>query len=197
MNEKAQKRLLALHFSPRRDSNSSRLLEVALAGAPEVGIEVIHLRPIELNIEPCIACETCYSGAPCPIEDDMARVYDLLRSVDAVAIATPSYFYGIPSRAKALIDRCQPFWARKYIIAETLPLRPAAVIEVAGSGGARVFDGINLTMKYFLDSIFVEMPEPLCFRHIDCEPKDLPEAALEAASEYGKRFLSSLIEKEK
>ncbi len=197
MNEKAQKRLLALHLSPRRDSNSSRLLEVALAGAAEAGVEVISLWPIELNIEPCIACETCFSGAPCPIADDMPRVRELLESVDAVAIATPSYFYGIPSQAKALVDRCQPFWARKYILAETLPSRPAAVIEVAGSGGARAFDGINLTIKYFLDSIFIDMPEPLSFRHIDCEPKDLPEEALRAAADFGKRFLSSLIEKEK
>jgi len=193
----SQKKLLALDFSPRKRSNSSRLLDFALKSAIAEGIGILRYKPHEMNIAPCDACETCYDGSPCPKNDDMAEIYPILETANAVIIATPSYFYGVPAPAKALIDRCQLFWARKYILAETLPSRPAGVIEVAGSGGQRVFEGINLTIKYFLDSISIDMPEPLAFRHVDCDPKDLPDELLRASEEYGTRLVSEILKEEK
>jgi multimeric flavodoxin WrbA len=192
MKEKARKKLLALYFSPRRPSNSGRLLDAAIEPALSAGFEVEKLHLSDLDIAPCNACGTCYDGSPCPIRDDMTRIYPLIENATDIIIATPVYFYGIPAKAKALIDRCQIFWARKYLIANPLPPRTAAVIEVAGSGGKRVFDGINLTIRYFLDSISINMPATLELRHIDCIPKDLPKSALDAANKYGSEFVDQI-----
>ncbi len=192
MKEKARRKLLALSFSPRNPSNSGRLLDAALEPIVRAGIEVERLDIAALDIAPCNACGACYDGAPCPFDDDMTKIYPLLEEARAIIIATPVYFYGVPARAKAMIDRCQLFWARKYLLANPLPSRPGAIIEVAGSGGKRVFDGIDLTIKYFLDTISIEMPTPLALRHIDCIPDSIPEEALNAANEYGKRFLKRL-----
>ncbi|MCK5833023.1 flavodoxin family protein [bacterium] len=196
MKQNARKKLLAICFSPRKKSNSSRLLDIALQKAENENIEIIRYNLSEFRIDPCNACEICYDGSPCPIRDDMTPIYEHLATANGLFISTPVYFYNVPACAKALIDRCQVFWARKYLLAERLPTRPCAIIEIAASGGNRVFDGINLTIKYFLDSISIYMPKPLALRHIDCIQEDLSTEALNSASVYGEAFLSRFITKE-
>lgn len=66
----------------------------------------------------------------------MDEVYAMLDSARAIAVATPVYFATVPSQLKTLIDRCQPYWARRYILGEPAPARkrPGAVLVVGGGG---------------------------------------------------------------
>ena len=138
---------------------------------------------------PCNACGDCYTRNRCPLDDDMQDIYKKLENSQGIIIATPVYFYGFPSQMKALIDRCQIFWARKYLLARPLPSgRPGGIIATAGGGGQRVFEGIRLTSKYFFDSISVEMPEMLVFRNAENEGFDMKKAVIRT-KEYAEKLL--------
>jgi len=66
----------------------------------------------------------------------MDEIYGLLDSADAIAIAAPVYFATVPAVLKTMYDRCQPYWARRYVLGQPAPARrrPGAVLVVGGGG---------------------------------------------------------------
>jgi len=66
----------------------------------------------------------------------MQEFYPRIDAADAVVIASPVYFAGVPSTLKAFYDRCQPYWVRRYLLkaAPRLPRRPGALLLVRGGG---------------------------------------------------------------
>ena len=61
----------------------------------------------DYRIHPCTGCNACYTseGNRCVQQDDMAVIYEKLRSAEIVVAASPVYFYGISAQLKALVDR--------------------------------------------------------------------------------------------
>lgn len=157
------------------------------------GFSIEELSIRDLDIRPCDDCGTCYDGSSCPIGDDMPRVLDVLKRCSAITIATPVYFYGVPAKAKALIDRCQVLWAQKYELANPLPAgRQAAIIVTGESGGKKMAEGIRLTLKYFLDVLSIQMPNMHVVRHCNWPPEETPRKEIKKAIEYGKEFLERI-----
>jgi multimeric flavodoxin WrbA len=66
----------------------------------------------------------------------MDQVYPLLDSASAIAVASPVYFATVPAVLKSLYDRCQPYWARRFVLKEPPPAirRPGALMLVGGGG---------------------------------------------------------------
>ena len=64
----------------------------------------------------CRACGGCDETGKCVVEDGMEEVYAALERCRLVVLASPIYFYSVPAQAKAVIDRSQSFWARKYMM---------------------------------------------------------------------------------
>jgi len=108
-------RIIGLAASTRRGGNSDTLLRAALesAEAHEVRTETIVLS--DLSVAPCIGCQRCQTTGECVLEDDFQSVRDRLLVADAVILATPIYFWNVPSPAKAFIDRNQSTGARKAL----------------------------------------------------------------------------------
>ena len=50
----------------------------------------------------------------------MELLYPHLRQADSIVIAAPIYFQGMPAVPKMVIDRCQPFWALKYVLKQPI-----------------------------------------------------------------------------
>jgi multimeric flavodoxin WrbA len=100
--------ILAIGGSPRRQGNSNSLLRMAVEAAVERGARAEYVYARDLDLEGCRGCDGCKADvdAICVIDDDMHRVYDLMRWADVIVFASPVYFYGLSSWLKKIIDRC-------------------------------------------------------------------------------------------
>ena len=186
-------KVLGIMGSPRKGGNTDLLLDEALKGAKSGGAEVEKVVVCDLNIAPCREYYGCLRDGRCVIKDDMEGIYPKLLEADIVILASPIFFYGLSSQAKALIDRCQALWARKYILKQvdrSGRKRKGALIAVGATRGKRLFEGPVLTAKYFFQAIDVEAGGDLLVRGIDKkgEVKEHP-TALGDASELGKRLV--------
>jgi multimeric flavodoxin WrbA len=151
-------KVLGISTSPRESSNSDTLLRKALAGAQSTGAEAEYLRLCKFSISPCSACGACYATGQCPIQDDFQVLLPKMLQADRLIFATPIFFMSVCAQAKIFIDRCQCLWARKYLLKR--PISPtqgknrlAMVIAVGGTKSKKMFDGVRLIMKYYLDAL--------------------------------------------
>jgi multimeric flavodoxin WrbA len=191
-------KVLGIFGSPRRGGNTEILLEEALKGAEKEGAEADRLYLSDFTLTPCKECHGCDRTGDCVILDDMGKIYPRLLEADVVMLASPIFFYGVTAWAKALIDRSQAFWARKYLLKDPSlgkegKRRKGFFISVGATKGARVFDGAVLTVKYFFDVLNAEYVGELVFRGVEAKGGILkhPEA-LQQAFEAGKRLISDL-----
>lgn len=181
--------------SPRKGS-SERLLSAFMEGLEEEGIKGRVLRIGQSTLLPCQGCRFCEDKGYCRIRDGAQEVWTLLRRADVVVLSTPVFFYGLPAQTKALIDRTQVFWARRYRVGLLDPKgasRKGVLLAVGATKGKHLFCGIELTFKYFMDSIGGRLEEALLFRGIE-RPEDIEQhpTALTEAKLLGKRIGAEL-----
>ena len=163
-------KVLGIMGSPRRKSNTEILLDKALEGAREAGAEVEKVLVSKLKISPCLEIYACLKDGNCAIRDDMQLLYKKLLEADHIIIASPMFFYGITSQAKAIIDRCQALWVRRHVLGigkEDKRVRRGVFISVGATQGKKLFDGAVLTVKYFFDAVGVKYSGDLLVRRID------------------------------
>jgi multimeric flavodoxin WrbA len=184
---------LGIMGSPRIGGNTDLLLDQAIAGMESLGVEAEKIVVDRMKIAPCREYYGCLRDGNCVIRDDMDAVYPKLLESDIVVVASPIFFYALSAQVKALIDRCQALWARKYVLEQSPPgsNRKGAFIAVGATQGRQLFDGSVLTIKYFFQAIGAKYAGDLLIRGIDKkgEIKDHP-TALSEAFELGKRLAS-------
>ena len=168
--------VVGLQGSPRRKGNSRFLLDTFLAAATERGAETEFIDVDRRNIVPCKEYTVCETRGTCPIDDDVLHdIYPLIRRADVIVAATPVFFYNMTAQLKALIDRCQLFWARKYRLRLRDPrhqTKKVFLLSMAATRGKNLFDAIHLTLDYFADAIDAQYAGHLIYRGIE-GPKDM------------------------
>jgi multimeric flavodoxin WrbA len=166
--------IVAVYASPRRSGNTATLLGQAVKGARDAGacVEEIVLR--DAKISPCLEIYGCRQTGSCVIRDDFHAICDKLLNADAIMIASPVFFYSVSAHLKIFMDRCQSLWVKKYWIDKTpsgkrAPGRKTLLICAGATKGAKLFDGILLSIKYFLDVLDAALWRSLLFRGLDFE----------------------------
>jgi len=108
-------RILILNGSPRSGaSNTMKLTMAFLQGLQSFQNVVKHeTETIEINkvnIEPCRGCFCCWEKTPgkCCITDDMAELFQKYINAELVIWSFPLYYFGLPSKLKAFMDRLLP-----------------------------------------------------------------------------------------
>jgi len=186
-------KVLGIMGSPRRQSNTEILLDRALAGAKKMGAAVEKVAVSELKVHPCLEIYACRKDGKCAIKDDMQQLYEKLLEADHIVFASPIFFYGLTSQAKAIVDRCQALWIRKYVLGigkEDRRIRRGVFISVGATRGERLFDGVVLTVKYFFDAIGVKYAGDLLIRGIDGKAQIKEHsAALQDAFRLGQQLV--------
>ncbi|NUO07269.1 MAG: flavodoxin family protein [Candidatus Brocadia sp.] len=193
------KKMIAIYGSPRPGGNSDILLNQTVKGAEAAGVGVEKVIVRDLRIAPCNSCGGCFENGECVIGDDMQKIYSQLVNTDGIVVASPIYFMGVSAQLKALIDRCQAFWARKYIL--NLPLREDRriakgffIATAARDTGEELFSGAVKTIKSFfhvLDTKYVG--DILCSGLEEKGAVNKRQEALQQAFDAGKQLLRSTI----
>jgi protein-tyrosine-phosphatase len=135
----------------------------------------------QVETQPCIECNVCLKKGFCSITDDMQKIFGLFRKADIVVIGTPIFFYGPTAQLKALVDRSQTLWTRKYVHKLTDPgrkWRKGFMLAVGATKGENLFDGADLVAKYFFDAIGSDYAGFLGYRKVEALDaiKDHPTA---------------------
>jgi multimeric flavodoxin WrbA len=188
-------RVLAIAGSPRRGGNTDTLLFRFLEGAASRGAEIKSISVCDLKIAGCIHCDACLVAGNCKVQDDMQMVYHEMEACDRIVLASPLQFMSVTAQLKALIDRCQALWARKYIL-KIPPLgdkreRKAFFISVGGRRTIpNLFDAELVTIKTFFRTIDVVYSGDILVSGIDAKGDVLkhPET-LEQAFTEGQKFV--------
>jgi len=108
--------ILCLHLSPRQGGNSEVMLDSFAQGAEEAGAETLKFSVAGRQVEPCRGCGSCDREGQCVIDDELRDFYPVLASARNVVVGTSIYFYDVPAKGKALIDRSQALWVRRYVL---------------------------------------------------------------------------------
>lgn len=164
-------RVLGIAGSPRRGGNTDLLLAEVMRGAQSKGAEVRSIVLNDLKITPCQHCDACFEKGECRIKDDMQKVYEALEWADRIVLASPVQFMGVSAQTKAMIDRCQALWARKYILKKP-PLgnrreRKGLFISVGGMKLANLFEPSLATVKAWFRVLDIAYAGELLFPNVD------------------------------
>jgi multimeric flavodoxin WrbA len=178
--------VLGLAGSPRTGGNTDILLGEVLSGAESKGAVTRHIHVCNLNIAPCVHCDSCLRSGECYFHDDFQKVLKEMEKADRVVLAAPLHFMGIPAQTKALIDRMQSLWVRKYIL-KIPPLgddrvRKGLFVSAGGRHKENLFEPVLATVKAFFASLDIKYEGMVAFSGIDAKGEILnhPEALKEA-----------------
>lgn len=188
-------RVLGIAGSPRRGGNTDLLLSEFMRGAASKGAEVRTIIVLnELKFIPCQHCDHCLKTGECKYEDDMQMIYRELEQADGIVLASPIHFLGVTAQTKAMIDRCQSLWARKYILKipplATKKNRKGFFISVGGRKEFAQFEPAAATVKAFFRVLDVTYAGELLFSGVDEKGAILkmPEA-LQQAFQAGQKLV--------
>ncbi|MBN2809459.1 MAG: flavodoxin family protein [Deltaproteobacteria bacterium] len=165
-------KITAIYGSPRRQGNTSRLLQSAVAGARSAGAEVTEIVLRDLKLQPCLEIYACRKDGRCAIKDDFQVLAETLLAAEATILASPMFFYAVSAHVKALMDRCQSLWVKKYWLDEK-PLgrldnaKPGLFLAVGATTGKRLFDGAEMSVRYFFDTFDTALWKTLGYRGLD------------------------------
>jgi len=167
-------KVLALNGSPRKGGNTEILLEETLKGAKEQGGEVILYNLNSLSLRPCQHCGGCDDTGRCVIPDDMQAIHRDIRLADRIIVASPIFFFSVSAQTKLVIDRCQAFWAEKYV--HKKPVLPGAfgrkglLILVGGMKRNEKNEGYHCaeaTARAFFRTVNVQEHVTIAYDHVD------------------------------
>ena len=128
--------VLILVGSPHTDGKSAlfgrKLSEYLRLSGAAVTLYEIAKYPVAA----CTGCEACSRTGLCCIKGDAWNVLSRhMESCAALVVVAPVYFAGPSGWLKAALDRCQMYWARKYVLKDRIPRKRPAHLVVIGDGG--------------------------------------------------------------
>ena len=176
--------------SPRRRGNTETLLDAILAGAREAGAEVVKVPLAARKFSGCRNCGGCDVTGRCVVKDDMQALYEDLAAASQdqtgatrpnLVLASPVFFAGLSSQSKAMIDRCQALWVRRYRLGiKPEPGRRALLASVCGMPRPDMFDAPLAVARTWFATLGAKPLTPLLVPEIDARGdmgKDEPTLA--------------------
>jgi len=188
-------KVLGIYGSPREGGNSDLLLDKALEGAASAGADIQKVVVRSLKISGCQECGGCDKTGECIILDEMKNIYPSIWDAEIIFLSSPIFFYGIPGPTKVLIDRSQAMWSKRML--EKSPDQRKKydhgrgyLISVGATKGKNLFEGVQLTAKYFFDALDKSYEGGLFFRAIEGKGGILEQpTALQEAYDLGVRVV--------
>ncbi|HJJ29659.1 MAG TPA: flavodoxin family protein [Methanocorpusculum sp.] len=144
--------VLAITTSPRRHGNTETALDKVLESFSEMSVEKVILN--DLDISPCRGCGKCEKAGICVHKDDFVALGQKILDCDLLVFSSPVYSMSVCAQAKIMIDRCQVFWSRKYVLHD-LPKpegkKYGMFISVSGQNREDIFDHTVPVARFLFD----------------------------------------------
>lgn len=101
---------IAINGGPRKQWNTATLLEKALEGAREAGMETELLHLYDLNFKGCISCFSCklkggLSYGHCAVEDGLRPLLEKIAGADALLFGSPIYLGNVTGEMRSFMER--------------------------------------------------------------------------------------------
>lgn len=98
-------KLVAFIGSPRKNGDTTKLVEQVIAGAKSEGAEVVTYDLNDDGVKGCQGCYYCRANEGCATEDKLQSMYADIKEADGIVAGFPIYFGGISGQAKLFLDR--------------------------------------------------------------------------------------------
>lgn len=106
--------ILVINGSPKGERSNTLCITTAFldgfCAESDREVKVDKVDVSTAHIEHCKGCYCCFTVSPgqCVIQDDMKEILSKMLEADIVLWSFPLYYYGMPSKIKALLDRNLP-----------------------------------------------------------------------------------------
>ena len=104
-------RTLVLFGAPRTDGATGTLADLYLS---TLGGSITMVDCFARAATPCDDCRGCHRVTRC-VKRDLDDVYDALERADRLVFVTPVYNRSFPAPMKAVVDRLQCYWAKRFV----------------------------------------------------------------------------------
>lgn len=157
-NKKNKPVMLVLFSSPRKNGYTKKLLDSFLSVAKnEYDVRIIDC--YKLMPKPCIHCGKCETADLC-VFDDLDEYNTLLNEAEALVFASPVYNLSVPAPLKALIDRSQRYFSKRFSLGIKPPIKKhkkAILLLTCGSDDRSGFEIIEKQLSRMFTIINAEL----------------------------------------
>jgi multimeric flavodoxin WrbA len=137
-------KVVAFNGSPRKDGNTTILINHVFHELEKEGVETELVQLSEKEIHGCIACYRCFENKDqhCAVKNDIANeCIEKMIKAEGIILGSPVYFADVTAEMKALIDRTGfVSLANGGMYKNKVG---AAVVAVRRSGAIHTLDSIN------------------------------------------------------
>ena len=166
-------RIVAIYGSPRRRGNTATLMQAAAAGARAAGAEVDEIVLRDLKISPCLEIYSCRTDGECRIRDDFQPVRERVLAAGGLMLASPIFYYAVSAHTKILMDRFHSLWVKRaWVDPQQQPTpdrRKGLFIATGATQGRKLFEGTVLSVRYFFDTLEMDLWRTLLYRGLEGE----------------------------
>lgn len=180
-------KVLGIYGSPRKGGNTDQLLDQVLEGARSAGAETDTVYARRLKMSGCLECGGCDDTGLCVVQDDMQDVYPRIEAAQVIFLASPIFFYGLTSQAKAVVDRSQALWSKRKLNKPFEAWKDyesgrGYLIAVGATRGKNLFECVQLEARYFFDALDMSYEGGIFFRKLEDKNavRENPETLQEA-----------------
>lgn len=136
-------KVIAFNGSPRKNGNTSILIDKVLAELQQQGIETEHINIGARQLQGCIGCMKCFElqNGKCALANDEVNGYlEKIAAADGIIVGSPVYCADLSAQTKSFIDRVSMVACANNMLQRKVA---AAVVAVRRAGSVHTFNSIN------------------------------------------------------
>ena len=123
-------KILAFNASPRKSRGTTdKVMDAFIAGAKEAGAEIEKHHIVDLDINGCLGCFTCWWKTPgkCVHRDDMDWILPKISESDIMLLGTPIYGRNVTNYLQRLLERTFSFSLPEMQVRDGETAHPARI----------------------------------------------------------------------
>lgn len=106
--------ILAINGSPRKNGNTSIIIQKMLEGAASEGAKTTEVRLHDIHLKGCMGCFGCRTEhGVCKQKDDLSPFLEAMKTCDGLIVGSPIYMYHITGQIKMFVDRAYSLYTPK------------------------------------------------------------------------------------